>query len=355
MKRKRRNSDPLNGEDRSAFPRAFRELGPTDADRDPAAIERGVERLQARLANPHMRGESEARAEALADAYFDRSALRTNRRVWMASAAAVAIAILVGGIYFASRPPETLVRSLRGEGVAVRAGDEIPLAQGDAIHSADLLELKSGARVEFEAGAGLQIALEGPAILRVVTSSAGDSPVHEFFVARGVITARGEPGRPRSVVWRTQFNEYRLKGTVAQLNVQTHGETLRVAEGAVFVASAAPDAPPAERLVNAGQAIVTPIVDDRPGQPVIRALEPMERAALEAADEAGEPRPADPPRFKTEDEIRQHYGFLHSLRLKSGRAYRGAIVDLDRAQIRFETVDGVFVFTRDEVEGWDDI
>lgn len=353
MKRKRRNLDPLKGEDRSQFPRTFRELGPTDADRDPAASERGVERLQARLANPHI----DPAVEALADAFFTDQRRRNFARVVIQGAAAAALVAVLGiGIYFAIRAPEAQVAALRGEASVVRAGSEFALAQGSAIRSDDLIDLKSGARVDLAAGAGLEIAFDGPAVVRVVESVAGDSPVHEFYIARGVVTARGAPGRPRSVIWRTQFNRYSLKGTVARLTVYPDGETLRVTEGAVAVASeTAADEPEAERLVSAGQAIVTPIAGDRAGPPMVRALEPAERAAMEPETDADGQPAAEPPRFKTEDEIRQHFGFLQSLRLKSGRIYRGAIVDLDRATLRFETVDGVFVFTRDEVAGWDDI
>ena len=277
---------------------------------------------------------------------------RQRRIIW--TAAAVLLLASAGGMFrfFSGQEhgPSYNMKIVRQSGALriERDNKNVTPRVSDFIRESDALFLDKRSSIVFSAGPAL-FQLQGPAA--VVFARLREKELL-FRVDRGRIAVRSEGPKHGRIVWEAKELRFLLIGTVASLEAGEERRLLTVLEGVFEVRSRDGSA---LRVVEAGRSLLAKNEESATDLPDTRALQPEERSALLVFKNRmerisrGQPVLDEQLDLKTEEEIRRHYGALHTVALKDGREYRGFAVRSDKL-VRVHTIFGVVDLNHKEVE-----
>ena len=225
------------------------------------------------------------------------------------------------------------------------------------VRSGSVFWLPQGSWTDLKTDGGMALRIEGPALAEV--GLAGGEV--DFFLEYGTIWVRSYAAKREAMVWRTANFVYRMRGTVARLEVEAGGEKLTVLEGEFSVSDAKTGSREEGVSVKTGESLTL-----RAGKPLNRSKARLasegERVELLAtakdmdapAAGRGKPPEAKPGRGKypvlaTEEAIREHYGAVQEILLRDGRLLVGYLI-VDAKGTRIHTTKGVLRVRRGEIE-----
>lgn len=351
---RRRKGDWIESDNPDDWPEPFRRIRQS-ASENADGLDLDDVWQKAKLAadkNP----EIDAETEALYQTHMRYVRRQQFRRVMPYLAAAAAVAVCVGAFFLVqsrSVTPATIAKA-QGVGTLSREGTSQALAPGLALASGDVVEVSRGARIWIQAGEGLSLSIAGPASVRLERAQAGGAPDHDWRISSGVVYVRGEPGKPRRVVWRTASGAYTLAGTVARLVVQESRERLDVAEGAISFST--PDGGAEPVTIAAGQtALLAPVTDGGPRLQLRPLAAPEVKAIEDETAGAAPPRIFTGETFATDDAIRSRYGNLFRFQLQDGSEIVAAVVSISGGVYRIHARQGITSLLTVEIKSFEEL